>query len=338
MPDRVRSSSATTGRGSFAILQAEPGHGVCEGYPALLIPGYTGSKEDFLPVLEPLSGAGRQIAAMDLRGQYQSPHAPSRVGYAPGELAADVLAVGGLLDTDPAGAHDSHAAGRPGVHLVGHSMGGLIARHAALLRTGQVLSLTLLSSGPGTIPGQRAAALRETLKMLDPQHDGVDPGSPWQGRNGDRTGADGDDREQLGRIVAEIWRERLEPQARQDGVPDRIIAFLKERTHRTCPVGLIVMGRFLLDCPDRTDELAALSRPAGHEPAAVPVLVIYGEDDDAWPPSAQDRMARRLGAERACIPGAAHSPAIEAPETTARTLTTFWNAVEQRRHTPHRSA
>jgi hypothetical protein len=39
-------------------------------------------------------------------------------------------------------------------------------------------------------------------------------------------------------------------------------------------------------------------------------------------------MAKRLGAERACIPGAAHSPAIEAPDTTARALTTFWNAEE----------
>jgi hypothetical protein len=39
----------------------------------------------------------------------------------------------------------------------------------------------------------------------------------------------------------------------------------------------------------------------------------------------------RLGAERVCIPGAAHSPAVEAPETTASTLTQFWNATECRR-------
>jgi pimeloyl-ACP methyl ester carboxylesterase len=49
----------------------------------------------------------------------------------------------------------------------------------------------------------------------------------------------------------------------------------------------------------------------------------------------QSRMARRLAAERACIPGAAHSPAIEAPDTTASALTTFWNAVERRRPAPH---
>jgi hypothetical protein len=39
-------------------------------------------------------------------------------------------------------------------------------------------------------------------------------------------------------------------------------------------------------------------------------------------------MAKRLGADRICIPGAAHSPAVEAPETTAGMLTAFWNDAE----------
>jgi hypothetical protein len=30
------------------------------------------------------------------------------------------------------------------------------------------------------------------------------------------------------------------------------------------------------------------------------------------------------------VPGAAHSPAVEAPETTASSLTAFWNAAESR--------
>ncbi|MDA8324351.1 MAG: alpha/beta hydrolase, partial [Actinomycetota bacterium] len=58
------------------------------------------------------------------------------------------------------------------------------------------------------------------------------------------------------------------------------------------------------------------------------MLVSYGEHDDAWPPAVQDAMARRLDAERVCIPGAAHSPAVEAPETTAAMLTAFWNRSE----------
>jgi pimeloyl-ACP methyl ester carboxylesterase len=323
MPYRVRSATVMTERGGFAALEAQPGHGVCERRPALLVPGFTGSKEDFLPVLEPLAAADRTVIAMDLRGQYQSPQAPDRQAYAPAELAADVLAAADAVSRDSA-ASETGPHGSAGVHLVGHSMGGLIARDAALLRTGRVLSLTLLSSGPGAIGGDRAAILRELLSVLDP-HEGAEP----------------DDRDLLREIIALVWTERLEPQARLDGTDERIIKFLCERTQQTCPIGLIVMARYLLTCPDRTDELAALTRPpAGADPAAprpLPVMVIYGENDDAWPPAAQHRMARRLHAERSCIPGAAHSPAVEAPDTTARALTTFWNAAERRRPVSHPS-
>ena len=86
--------------------------------------------------------------------------------------------------------------------------------------------------------------------------------------------------------------------------------------------GLWSMGQGLLGCPDRTSALAT---------AGAALLVIYGENDDAWEPSVQDEMAHRLGAERVCVPGAAHSPAVEAPETVGRALTTFWNSVEATR-------
>jgi len=56
--------------------------------------------------------------------------------------------------------------------------------------------------------------------------------------------------------------------------------------------------------------------------------VIYGENDNAWPPAAQETMARQLGACRVCIPGAVHSPAVEAPATTASALTNFWDEAE----------
>ena len=50
------------------------------------------------------------------------------------------------------------------------------------------------------------------------------------------------------------------------------------------------------------------------------MLVIFGEDDNSWSPTAQEAMARRLGAGRVCIP-AAHFPAVEAPATAAAALT-----------------
>ena len=126
----------------------------------------------------------------------------------------------------------------------------------------------------------------------------------------------------LGAEVERLWYTQLEPAAVADGVPADVIDFLRTRMLRSCPTGLWSMGHGLLGCPDRTSALAAL---------AAPLLVLYGENDDAWAPSIQDEMARRLGAQRVCIPGAAHSPAVEAPETIASTLTTFWNSVENTR-------
>ena len=300
LPERVRSGWLATARGRFAMLEAQPARGVAHRSPALLIHGFTGSKENFLPVLEPLAAAGRTVVAVDLRGQYQSPHAPDRAGYAPAALAVDVLAMAAAV-TGETGA----------VHLVGHSLGGLIAREAALRRPEALLSLTLLGSGPASIAGERAAGLRDLVTRLDP------------------TGAGPDDLARLSELVRRTWHEEQEPQARAEGVDEHIIAFLRERALRTSPVSLIVLARYLLDCPDRTAELAAVVA------RGLPVAVVYGENDDAWPPEEQDRMAHELRAERTCIPSAAHSPAIDAPVTTAAAVTKFWNAAEGRRPTVH---
>jgi pimeloyl-ACP methyl ester carboxylesterase len=327
LPDEVRPLTIESRRGAFAALEAEPTTGVCERRPALLIPGFTGSKEDFIPVLQPLASAGRRVVAIDMRGQYQSQGAREASGYAPGELGADIIAIAEAI------ASDHH-----GLHLVGHSLGGLVAREAALAQAAQIISLTLLSSGPGRITGQRASILRGLLTMMtaadttDPNgttdltsttgtSNAADP-SGTTGTVGSADAADG----RLRATVERIFQEHLAPEARAEGAPEPVIAFLHERMMKTSPTGLMAMGRYLLTCPDRTAELARLSRPS--------ILVLYGENDDAWRPAVQEQMARRLGADRVCIPGAGHSPAVEAPETTASTLTAFWRTAEDsaRRH------
>ena len=293
LPDGVRRVTVETARGPFAALEALPATGVAERQPALLIPGYTGSKEDFLPVLSPLAGAGRRVIAIDMRGQYESPAAADADGYRLPALAADVAMIADTL-TVPAG--PPAASGPRWLHLLGHSFGGLVARELLLAQAAQIGSLTMMSSGPGALTGPRAAVLRAVLSELEP----CPPGG-------------------LAAEVKRLWDTQLGPAAVADGVPADIIDFLRTRMLRSCPTGLRSMGQGLLCCPDRTSALATLGGP---------VLVLYGENDDAWAPSVQDEMAHQLGAQRVCIPGAAHSPAVEAPETVASTLTTFWNSVE----------
>jgi pimeloyl-ACP methyl ester carboxylesterase len=75
---------------------AEPGDGTgaaTRGSTVLLVPGYTGSKEDFRLLLEPLAAAGHRVVALDQRGQFQSPGGPELESYTTTALAEDVLAV-----------------------------------------------------------------------------------------------------------------------------------------------------------------------------------------------------------------------------------------------------
>ena len=315
LPSGVRRLTIETSRGKFAALEALPPSGIHERQPALLVPGYTGSKEDFLLILQALAAAGRQVVAIDMRGQFETPGADDAAAYQLGALAADVAMVAEWLSEGHDGAASPGGPGSgpagPGggrsVHLLGHSLGGLVTREVLLARAARISSLTLMSSGPGALSGPRAQILQALLAELD----GISPG-------------------QLGAEVERIWRTRMEPEAVSGNVPPAIIDFLRTRLLSSSPTGLRAMAETLLTCPDRTPALARLG--------SVPVMVLYGENDDAWDPAAQEDMAARLRAQRVCIPAAAHSPAVEAPETTASTLTSFWNATECQRARSSRSA
>ncbi len=290
LPDGVRRTTIHTARGAFAALEAVPVSGVCEREAALLVPGYTGSKEDFLAILDLLAVGGRQVIAIDMRGQFETPGADDPAGYSAAALAADIAAI-------------MHVTGAR--HLVGHSYGGLVGREAVLAGTGsgaEIASFTLMSSGPAALSGPRAKELRAMLTALGVSNNrSPDPAVL-------RTG------------ISELWRTYLEPQAAAAGIPDHIVAFLGGRMLSNDPHGLVLMARHMLTAPDRTAELARLDQ--------IPVLVIYGENDNSWSPAAQENMARRLGARRLCIPAAVHSPAVEAPATTSGALTQFWDAAE----------
>jgi pimeloyl-ACP methyl ester carboxylesterase len=306
LPDGVQRTEIKTDLGTFAALDAHPVAGVCEWQPALLVPGYTGSKEDFIAVLGQLTAAGRRVVAIDMRGQYETPGDSDAGAYSPASLGMDIAAVAEAIGA---------------VHLLGHSFGGLVTRETMLADGAGIGSLTLMSSGPAALSGPRAAELRGFLAFVD--GDGAGVGGDGSGDGSGEGGGDGDgdgDTEELRLKIKQIWETQLGPQAVASGVPSDIVAFLRERMLRNCPTGLVAMARYLLSAPDRTEELAELLR--------VPVLVLYGEEDNTWEPLVQEEMAAQLDAERICIPGATHSPAVEAPATTASALTDFWNAAE----------
>jgi pimeloyl-ACP methyl ester carboxylesterase len=166
-PACARARTLETSRGGFAAIEALPA-----GDPlgtALMLPGFTGSKEDFSSLLEPITAAGYRAVAVDGRGQYESAPATAPEGYAQDELAADILA-------------QADALGGP-VHLLGHSFGGHVARAAVLLDARPFRSLTMMSSGPAEIAQgerQRAKLLIDALAVMSMQQvweamSGMDP-------------------------------------------------------------------------------------------------------------------------------------------------------------------
>jgi pimeloyl-ACP methyl ester carboxylesterase len=119
----------------------------------ILVPGYTGSKEDFRLVVEPLAAQGFSVVAIDQRGQHESPGPDDPEAYSIEALARELLAV---ID----------AVGGP-VHLVGHSFGGLVARAAVIRNPASVRSLTLLCSGPAALHSPRTEAVTLLRPLLE---------------------------------------------------------------------------------------------------------------------------------------------------------------------------
>jgi pimeloyl-ACP methyl ester carboxylesterase len=277
----------------LAGIRLDPPSGAPAKRDVLLVPGFTGSKEDFIPILGPIGSAGHRVTAIDLRGQLDSARGDSAgAESAGGDSAGAVSEAAYTVSALAADLGDVLAALDRPAHLLGHSFGGLVARAAALAQPRAVSSLTLLGSGPAAIPPPAADRLVALRPMLE---------------------AGG---------VAAVWAAVQALEAAEPGYvepPPDVAEFLRRR-YLAMPAGCLGgMARGLLDEPDRVAELAA---------SGLPVLVTHGESDDAWPPAVQRNMADRLGARYIVVPGAVHSPAIDNPQATAANLLTFWRSVE----------
>jgi pimeloyl-ACP methyl ester carboxylesterase len=247
----------------------------------LMLPGFTGSKEDFTLLHEPLAARGYRVVAVDGRGQFESDGPEEdESAYARDQLARDVLAQADALGT--------------AVHLLGHSLGGQIARAAVLLDRSPFRSLTLMSSGPAQISDsqqQRVKLLRDALAVMSMPEvwEAIQAMGPPEEVGGPSVGV---------------------------GDPDQ----LRRRWLGTKPAQLLATGRQLCTEPDRVAELAAVP---------LPFHVLSGAHDDTWPVPLLDGMAVRLGARRTVVPGAEHSPNAEQPLPTARALAGFWDGVRR---------
>jgi pimeloyl-ACP methyl ester carboxylesterase len=114
--------------------------GPADGPRVVLVPGMTGSKEDFTLMMPLFAAAGYRVESFDLAGQYESAAAgpehlvPSQRRYTRELFVDDLLAV--------------LRAGAVPAHVLGYSFAGTVAGVAASLHPELFASLTLLSAPP----------------------------------------------------------------------------------------------------------------------------------------------------------------------------------------------
>jgi pimeloyl-ACP methyl ester carboxylesterase len=108
--------------------------------PVLLVPGATGSKEDFVLMMPILAAAGYLTLSFDLAGQYQSAAAGPEKLTPPQNHYDHELFVNDLLAV-------LRALARP-AHVVGYSFAGVVAGLAFARAPERFASLTLLSCPP----------------------------------------------------------------------------------------------------------------------------------------------------------------------------------------------
>lgn len=217
LPAGVHPVTVATTRGAFTALTAGPEQGPL----ALLVPGWTGSKEDFLAVLAPLARAGYRAAAIDQRGQYETPGTPDEADYTLPALADDLLAVAEEL-----------SAGDE-IHVVGHSFGGLVARTAVIREPAAVTSLGLLCSGPAAVP----ADLHPLLLALADAVPAMGLPTVWR-----------------------LKRDFERSQGAPEETPETEL-FLERRFCANHPVALCAMTRHLVSATDEVEALATTGVP-----------------------------------------------------------------------------
>jgi pimeloyl-ACP methyl ester carboxylesterase len=260
---------------------------------ALLVPGFTGSKEDFLALLEPLADAGFRVLTIDQRGQCDSPgladpagyaaDGPDGEGYGTSVFASDIRDLVRKLAADGTGP----------VHLLGHSFGGYMVREALLGAASQseplpLASVAFLDSGPGAVIGKSSIERLELLLAVEGLLD----------------------------------LQQINELSPVDRHPDpQVRAFLLRRWLSNDPASLFAMARRLLGETDRTGQLRALL-----DAWNLPCLEMTGADEDVWSAGLVRETAERLGAGFVVIPGAGHSPNTDQPALVAKGLLEFWQA------------
>jgi 3-oxoadipate enol-lactonase len=244
-----------------------------EGDAVVCIHGLGGSANSFGPLLPAL--ARHRVLRLDLPGSGRSQRAEGELS-----ITRYVDAVLALCSR----------AGVTRAHVLGHSMGTIVAQHLAVQAPKLVRSLALF--GPLIAPPEpaRAAMRARAVKA--------------------REGVAG-----LHEIVTALLQAALSADTRQRN--PLAVAFVRESLMRQEP-----------EAYARSCEALAGAQPAAVERIACPTLLVTGDEDGVAPPQAVRLMAEKIvGARVVVLPRCGHWTPVERPVECQRALTELLSSV-----------
>ncbi len=248
----------------------------------VLLHGLGGAKEDFADHVPELA-RDHTVVVFDHRGHGASDNPTARDAYSPARLAADTLQV-------------ADAVGLDHFRLLGHSMGGMVARKAVLQEPARIDALVMMDTWPGPIPGwdpalleigsevaltQGKAKLKELLDMVAP-------------------------------LDTPAYRRVLAERPGFQEFVDRKFADLSE----------IMWGTLILAIAYQSDDLAAMAATV-----TCPLLVLVGDQDEPLVTTSRAIADAIPHAQLVVIPDAGHSPQFENPGAWLDAMRSFLASV-----------
>jgi len=248
-----------------------------QGRPVVLVHGFTGNSRNWaltVPALRP----HYRIVSPDLRGHGLSAKPIRPEDYSLEAMAQDVIA---LIDR----------LGLAGCHLVGHSMGGMIAQVVALQAPALLRSLVLVDTSaepPGALRTEERARL---IKIAMEQG------------------------------MEAVWEAQLalSPQAEELRAQPELLQAWKEQFLMTSREAYIYCAQHIANRRTLLGELGRLK---------LPVLIVCGEKDEPFVEPSY-RMYRAIpGSRLEVIPDCGHTPQIERPHEFNHLLLSFLQEVD----------
>ena len=242
----------------------------------LLVHGFGGAKEDFADHLDALA-LGHRVVTFDHRGHGSSDAPVDPRAYSLDRLAADTLTVADACELRD-------------VCLLGHSMGGMVTRRAALHQPERFRALVFMDTSPGPPPLDRELI---AFAIAIVNKDGL---------------------EELRRVQGE--RDPLTSAAYQRLIAERpgFAEYALRKAQSLSPVMWATLAAEMADQPNQVDALRALT---------VPTLVLVGDQDTTFLAPSRAIADAVPGSELIVIPDAGHSPQFENPAAWYAALAGF---------------